>query len=573
VVIDIDAPQGFESLLQIEETFGQPPETLEVTTGGGGRHLYFRAPKNEKIQSQNAWRPSIDIKAEGGYVLAPPSNHISGRRYEWAEGCGPRDIALAEIPPWLLQLLPRKSDVNGYTFRLTSPDLLSVLQRARDYAAKADHASEGNRNASAFRLAGHLASFGLGLADILQPMAVWNSGNRPPLTDRELQQCIANSLANGTPRADKSASESTPSPHTATAGESLLSDLQPVSRFVQQSHHVEYLIPFALVAAQPGVISARTKSLKTTVAIDANLSMATATPFLGAWPVPAIARCGILSAESGAATIVESIRRIAQAKNIVPEEIDNCLVSSRCPRLQSGAWLDEIRRVIGENQLRCLTIDPTYMAAAGVKQNDLSSVAAMLEPVSRIIVDTGCAIVMVHHNRKVSDMRYGCPTLEEITGSGFAEWSRFWLLLNRRKEWDDTTGRHWLWLVTGGSAGFGSRKWLDVREGKPTDLDGRVWEVEVVPAAEGESRERAERVRQKETRQADDLEADKRKLVDILRKHGPSTVTDMRTIAGMNYTRFRPALSELLDSGDVKPTQVTKGNRQEYTAYMLSEDN
>ena len=201
-----------------------------------------------------------------------------------------------------------------------------------------------------------------------------------------MRQCVASAFVNGKPREAKESNSTTGESHHEPAGESLLSDLLPMGEFVQQSHHVEYLIPYVIVAGQPGVISARTKSLKTTVAIDANISMATATPFLGFWQVPAPIKCGILSAESRCGDDRRNHPAYCQqAKELMPEDIDNCLVSSRCPRLQSKDWLDEIRRVIGEHELRCLTIDPTYMAIAGVKQNDLSSVAALLEPVSRII--------------------------------------------------------------------------------------------------------------------------------------------------------------------------------------------
>ena len=595
VVIDIDPDKGgWDSLLEIEEKYGRPPETLEVVTGGGGRHLYYQYPEGVKIHSRNGWRPGIDVKADGGYVVAPPSNHVEGF-YRWADGRKPGEVEIAELPPWLLELLPQKREpqpeaasngkpkvdsTNG-SHRFTFTDGgTSLLHRAQAYVAKADAASEGIRNESAFRLAGHVAAFTdggsrLGEAEIVALLESWNLRNAPPLGGDELRQCVASALHNGTARAAKESTGSVSISGEARyepAGEVLLSDLLPMSEFVKQSHHVEYLIPFAIVAGQPGVISARTKSLKTTVAIDANISMATATPFLGFWKVPSPIKCGILSAESGSATIAETIRRIARSKGVIPEEIENCLVSSRCPRLQSQNWLDEIRRAIGENGLRCLTIDPTYMAIAGIKQNDLSSVAALLEPVSRIISDTGCAVLMVHHNRKVSDMRYGCPTLEEITGSGFAEWARFWLLLNRRREWDDTVGQHWLWFVTGGSAGFGSRKWLDVTEGKPTDPGGRIWEVEVVAAGEGESREKAERSRQQKEQRETKLLDDQKAIAEVLRKcGGKSTKTELRDRTRFNSDRLGAALAFLLDRGDIVPCTVCKGNKREYEGFQFHE--
>lgn len=377
---------------------------------------------------------------------------------------------------------------------------------------------------------------------------------------------LAKTSANGSGKGPHSESQEPDKP---------LCNLRPVSEFIKQCRKVEYLIPFAIVAGQGGIVSAKMKSLKTTISLDANVSMASATKFLGEWEVPAPVRCGILSGESGEATIKADLIRIARARglNAKAGDLDNCFVDAVCPRLQSQDWLDEIRRVIDTHELRCLTIDPTYLAAAGVKQNDLSAVAAMLEPVSRIIQDTGCTIIMVHHNRKVSEIRYGCPTLEEITGSGFGEWARFWLLLNRRREWDDQEGRHWLWLVTGGSAGFGSRKWLDALEGKPTDPGGRLWEVEIVPAGEGEAREKAERESQKQTRETEQRDADKRKLIDILRKcDGRREVkSELEARAGMNGTRITRLLAELLESGDIVTARVKRGNGREYDGFALPE--
>ena len=565
VVIDIDPKHGgLESLRELEGEYGYTlPRTVTIETGGDGFHYYLRKPAGVTITSRNGWRPGIDIKAEGGYVVGVESTHASGKKYRFAEGRAFGQVPIADIPDWLLTLLPQKSEPPKCNNQFTITDTgVSILQRAQSYVAAADPASEGNRNDSAFRLSGHVAAFGRMKIKSHSAGGVERYAIVRHCPDGELCQCVPSAFVNGKPREAKdSGNQAAGDSHDNPTGESLLSDLLPMSKFVRQSHHIEYLIPFCIVAGQPGVISARTKSLKTTVAIDANISLATATPFLGFWQVPSPIKCGILSAESGSATIAETIRRIASSKGIIPEEIDNCLVSARCPRLQSKSWLDEIRRVIGENELRCLTIDPTYMAIAGIKQNDLSSVAALLEPVSRIISDTGCAVLMVHHNRKVSEMRYGCPTLEEITGSGFAEWARFWLLLNRRREWDDTAGQHWLWFVTGGSAGFGSRKWLDVTEGKPTDAGGRVWEVEVVAAGEGESREKAERERERKEQRDAKLLDDQKAIVEVLRKceDRRTTKNNLRTRTNLKPNAIAAALAALLDRGDVVPCPVKVG--------------
>jgi putative DNA primase/helicase len=58
------------------------PPTATVLTGGGGKHLYYRTA-TEVRNSVSQVAPGIDVRGEGGYVVAPPSIHASGARYVW----------------------------------------------------------------------------------------------------------------------------------------------------------------------------------------------------------------------------------------------------------------------------------------------------------------------------------------------------------------------------------------------------------------------------------------------------------------------------------------------------------
>ena len=92
VVIDIDPRHdGDKSLDAIEANYGKLPATATVCTGGGGFHFYFQHPGGT-IRSRTDVFPGIDIKADGGYVVAPPSNHISGGVYRFDEGCAPDEL-------------------------------------------------------------------------------------------------------------------------------------------------------------------------------------------------------------------------------------------------------------------------------------------------------------------------------------------------------------------------------------------------------------------------------------------------------------------------------------------------
>src|SRR5262249_37650123 len=104
VVVDIDPRhRGNETLAELERDHGPVPVTAAVRTGGGGRHLFFRQPGGIVRSRGNALGPGIDVRGEGGYVVAVPSIHISGDRYEWK--VHPDDPPLAAVPAWMLARL------------------------------------------------------------------------------------------------------------------------------------------------------------------------------------------------------------------------------------------------------------------------------------------------------------------------------------------------------------------------------------------------------------------------------------------------------------------------------------
>lgn len=101
VVMDVDPRHGGEeSLRELEREHGALPETLESITGGGGRHLYFAHPGGT-VPNRTGIRPGIDLRGDGGCVVAPPSLHPSGKHYRWKKGHGPGDVTPADLPDWL----------------------------------------------------------------------------------------------------------------------------------------------------------------------------------------------------------------------------------------------------------------------------------------------------------------------------------------------------------------------------------------------------------------------------------------------------------------------------------------
>jgi hypothetical protein len=77
-VLDIDGEEGEASLRQLEQQHDALPPTVEVITGKG-RHCYFRIGEHGVRNSVGQIAAGLDIRGDGGYVIAPPSIHPSGR--------------------------------------------------------------------------------------------------------------------------------------------------------------------------------------------------------------------------------------------------------------------------------------------------------------------------------------------------------------------------------------------------------------------------------------------------------------------------------------------------------------
>src|SRR5215472_12062024 len=73
-VLDVDGIDGEAELTKLEAKQGSLPATVEAITGKG-RHLYFKMPDCDLRNSASKLAPGIDVRANGGYVLSPPSRH------------------------------------------------------------------------------------------------------------------------------------------------------------------------------------------------------------------------------------------------------------------------------------------------------------------------------------------------------------------------------------------------------------------------------------------------------------------------------------------------------------------
>ena len=177
LVVDLDEKEngisGSDSLHNWERENGELPETVRSITGKGGAHLLFRIDHTEKNKVNLL--EGVDIRSDNGYIVAPPSIHPNGNRYEWEYDPDEYEIAKADETVMKLLAVGKKPE----------PDKLTVPDKIPD----------GRRNDTIFKMACSLQAKGLTDGSIL---AACLSENRdkcnPPLDDEEVAKIVESAL-------------------------------------------------------------------------------------------------------------------------------------------------------------------------------------------------------------------------------------------------------------------------------------------------------------------------------------------------------------------------------------------
>lgn len=175
-VLDLDDTASYMNLAL---TYPKLADTLVAKTGKGF-HVYFRPDRFEATRIFNLNGKTHHFKSNGGYVVAPPSRHQSGRTYEFVNLTEPLHFGIDDIADLIV-------DVGGSFPSTVSKD------RPRNWAHElCEPVSSGSRNTIAAQLCGLLIrrfSYDPGL--VMGLMKAWNSYYcDPPLEPNELQQLV-----------------------------------------------------------------------------------------------------------------------------------------------------------------------------------------------------------------------------------------------------------------------------------------------------------------------------------------------------------------------------------------------
>jgi len=186
-VVDCDSQEGFEAVQELL------PDSLEMPmarTPRGGWHLYFQYPTNLRLPAKAGFMPGVDIRGEGGYIIAAPSRNEAGGSYSWEGGLSMAEGAPPPVPDALRSALI--ININKYSY------IEGCGQQRPQETTKTttDHNffHQGRRDNDLFHTANSLVKGGCELPFVEQVLNILSHNCNPPFPENDIKAKIDSAL-------------------------------------------------------------------------------------------------------------------------------------------------------------------------------------------------------------------------------------------------------------------------------------------------------------------------------------------------------------------------------------------
>ena len=362
------------------------PETVTSQTGGGGFHYLFKYPgpvRNSAGKLDNG----LDIRADGGYIVAPISVHGSGNAYRWAEGLSPDEVSVAETPEWLLKALESgRVQESGTSAEPTNDN------------GSGKTLTEGKRNAALTSLAGSMRWCGMSEAAILAALLAENRGRcDPPLDDQEVKG-IAVSISQYPPGADNKNYSS----HSGDTGDD---ELEPHSYSILSlpdllslDIHLEWLVDPILPLHGVTILSGDPGCGKSWLAMTLALAVGMEEKWLGHFDVKQ-GTVLYLDCEGSLPGLKNRFGALTTALGFdhasVPVKfLHGQQVDLRLPRSRIG-----LEKLIEDVHPTLIIVD-SVIRVHTANENAAIELAQIHQFIKRWVDDYGCAVLLIDHLRK-----------------------------------------------------------------------------------------------------------------------------------------------------------------------------
>lgn len=440
LVLDADGAEGLSSLAALEAEIPFP-RTYRVRSGGGGVHVYFRAPPGDAIgSSTNKLAPKLDVKAGRGVIVATGSPHVSGGIYKVVDLGSDGGAFVADLPPALvvrLQALgasvPKASDTPGHFDRSHRPDP-EKRAKAVEALAAVWPAKGAGRHPTQLALAGALARMWPApevlefLCDLCRAVGDEDRPKREatvrdtfaalddgrPVTGwpelekklgaevtsqveawlRECPHCAPN-LAEFTEwRKEVAAENGTGSEPMPDDADAFLADLGAVAGgWDKPVPPPDYLVERLLVRGEVAMFAGKGGSLKTWLVYELARAVESGTSALGAYPAKQ-GRVLVLDFETGKGQFHRrtQILKAGAAPDLM-------LASHPEARTDDPKFWKRLANLVTRKEIALVVIDSLISSSPGVDENDARA-AVPLMFARKFAEATGCVVVVIHHEGK-----------------------------------------------------------------------------------------------------------------------------------------------------------------------------
>ena len=183
LVLDFDVDEekdkdGLATLYAWEKARGELPETAVAITGRGGMHYLYRTDRTNIHPSVNH-ELSVDVRSDGSYIVAPPSVHENGRKYEWQDS--PEDTPIATATGAVYDFLDHVQRNGGQ----------DETKKENGKFKLPEVIKKGNRDTTLFRWASHLRGIGRSDEEILASTAGVNVTRcKPPMDFKDVERIV-----------------------------------------------------------------------------------------------------------------------------------------------------------------------------------------------------------------------------------------------------------------------------------------------------------------------------------------------------------------------------------------------
>lgn len=423
LVIDVDNKgdkNGSASLDILQTIHDDLPKTAIVRTPSGGLHYYFLT--GEKVKnSVGRLGEGLDVRAEGGYVVAPGSQVEAGT-YAWIT----RDVPVAEAPEWLLKLCERHVERPKTGETVGNLDETFAMRRAVAYLKEsAPPAIEGDGgDLTTFKVACEIKDMGLSAEETyLLMQAHYNPRCSPPWDLDELSAKVASAYKSGQNAAGASSPQADFDPvdpesvHVPTPDEVEKEDENPMwSHCVGKQNLAaipprQWIIPGRLIEQNVTLTVAPGGTGKSLFSILECIAVATGKNLTGVEPT----KSGPVLLYNLEDPIDEIYRRCVATCIVndlpVKESLQNVYVQSgidrrlllagfgerSIPRL--GKDCSRLEEYIGDMEFVAVCIDP-LVRAHRLPENDNMAIDFLCDALTRIARRTKAAISVIHHTAK-----------------------------------------------------------------------------------------------------------------------------------------------------------------------------